>query len=436
MDLYSRFCRQIAELGSRGELLVAFSGGLDSTVLLALTARLAREQGRSVRAVHIHHGLQAVADSWPAHCTRVAASLGVVCQTLGVQVTLGPRVSLEAAAREARYRALAGAMRPGELLLTGHHQDDQTETLLLALKRGAGVEGLAAMPHIKPFGPGWQLRPLLGWSRRQLERFACIERLSWVTDPSNADSRFDRNFLRNEVLPGLVARWPAFNQTVARSAELCAEQAELAAELAEQDLPGLVQDHRALSIPGLQELSPARRHNALRHWLQAQGVYCSRLQLHTLWQEVALARDDASPLLALGERQVRRYRQRLYVVAGAAVPRPCAGLAADSWLELGVGRLRLAFRTGDVGLDPALDLGRLHIAFGAQGGRAHPLGRAGSRPLKKLWQEYRIPPWQRERVPLLFDGERLVAAVGVFICRDFASRPGEPSWQLEWRPND
>ncbi|WP_232818152.1 tRNA lysidine(34) synthetase TilS [Zobellella maritima] len=414
---------------------MAFSGGLDSTVLLTLAARLAREQGRSVRAVHIHHGLQAVADGWPAHCVRVAASLGIKCQTLQVQVNLGPRISLEAAARDARYQALAGVMQTGDVLLTGHHLDDQTETLLLALKRGAGMEGLAAMPDIKPLGPGRQWRPLLDLSRLQLEQFAHQEGLSWITDPSNTDSRFDRNFLRNEVLPAILARWPAFNRTVARSAELCAEQAELAAELAEQDLTGMVGDHQSLSIAGLQELSAARRHNALRHWLQAQGVYCSRLQLHTVWQEVALARDDATPLLVLGERQIRRYRQRLYVLCGEAVPRPCAGLAADTWLELGVGRLRLQYRSAEPGLSPALDPGQLHIAFGTQGVRAHPLGRAGSRPLKKLWQEYRVPPWQRDRVPLLFDGERLVAAVGVFICRDFASQPGGPSWQLEWQSN-
>ncbi|MBM7454944.1 tRNA(Ile)-lysidine synthase [Oceanisphaera litoralis] len=433
MDLYTEFCRHTADLTPDTGLLVAFSGGLDSTVLLALAARLAREQGRAVRAVHIAHGLQAAAEPWPAHCARVAESLGVACETIRVQVELGPRVSLEAAARKARYHALAGAMQPGEILLTGHHLDDQAETLLLALKRGAGVAGLAAMPMRKPFDPGEQWRPLLACSRQQLDTFAREQSLSWVEDPSNADDDFDRNFLRNRILPPLLQQWPSFNRTLARSAELCAEQMELAAELAETDLPGLLNPAGGVSITGLQTLSRARRHNVLRHWLELEAIHSSRRQLQAIWQELALARADAEPEVRLGTRCIRRYQGFLYLPSNGVTPRPLANLGAGEWQHCGVGQLRLGPVTQGADLVADLAPEQLHIAFQVPGLRARPAGRSGSRPLKKLWQEYGIPPWQRPQIPLLMQGTELVAAIGLFVCKDYTPEPDQPGWRLEWK---
>ncbi|OIN07746.1 tRNA lysidine(34) synthetase TilS [Oceanisphaera psychrotolerans] len=434
MDLYADFCRHTAGVRPGQSLLVAFSGGLDSTVLLALAARLARERGLTIRAVHIAHGLQPAAESWPAHCARVAATLGIHCQTIGVQVALGSRISLEAAAREARYRALAEAMAQGEILLTGHHLDDQAETLLLALKRGAGVAGLAAMPMHKKFGPGQQWRPLLTCSRKVLETFGREQGLSWVEDPSNAADDFDRNFLRNRILPPLLAQWPSFNRTAARSAELCAEQMELALELAEQDLPDLLNPAGGLSVTGLQALSRARRHNVLRHWLQQHQIHCSRSQLQAIWQELALARMDAEPEVRLGQRSIRRYQGFLYLPREGARPRPLDSLKAGKWLHCGVGQLRLSPVTRGADLITELDPGELQLAFGVAGLRAQPAGRAGSRPLKKLWQEYGIPPWQRPHIPLLMQGTKLVAVPGLFVTRDHTPEPDQPGWQLEWLP--
>ncbi|MBR9857180.1 MAG: tRNA lysidine(34) synthetase TilS [Gammaproteobacteria bacterium] len=433
MDLYAEFCRHTDALTPKQPLLVAFSGGLDSTVLLALAARQAREQSRVVRALHIAHGLQTAAEDWPAHCARVAASFGIPCQTARVLVELGPRISLEAAAREARYAALAEAMQPGEILLTGHHLDDQAETLLLALKRGAGVAGLSAMPVHKPFGPGEQWRPLLACSRQQLEAFAREQGLQWVEDPSNADDDFDRNFLRNRILPPLLQQWPAFNRTLARSAELCAEQVELAVELAEADLPGLLNSAGALSVSGLQALRRARRHNVLRHWLQRHQIHCSRSQLQAIWQELALARPDADPEVRLGERRIRRYQGSLYLPNEQAQPRSLASLSAGEWLHCGVGRLRLSPVTDGGDLIAELKPEQLHIAFQVPGLRARPAGRVGSRPLKKLWQEYGIPPWQRPRIPLLMQGTELVSALGLFVCQAYTPEPGQPGWQLVWQ---
>ncbi|MFD1009044.1 tRNA lysidine(34) synthetase TilS [Oceanisphaera ostreae] len=433
MDIYPVFCRNMSELPPKASLVVGFSGGLDSTVLLALAARLAKDGGIAVRALHIAHGLQSAATAWPAHCIQVAERLGIACQTIRVQVKLGPRVSVEAAARDARYLALADAMQPNEILLTGHHQDDQAETLLLALKRGAGIAGLAAMPKQKPFGPGQQWRPLLSCSRLSLEAYAQEQNLSWVEDPSNSDNAFDRNFLRNCVLPRLLAQWPSFNETLSRSTELCAEQMSLAQEVAEQDLPALLNTAGGLVINGLQALSSARRANVLRHWLQLHHVHPSRSQLQAIWQEVAQARIDANPEVRLGESKICRYQGALYVPMPMAEPQPLASLMADQWQSCGVGQLKLSAVSQGADLNAELDPGHMRIEFQIPGLRAQPVGRVGSRPLKKLWQEYGVPPWQRAHIPLLMQGDALVAALGLFVCQEYSTSPAEAGWRMEWK---
>ena len=423
-------------------LLVAFSGGLDSTVLLALAARFAKERGMAIKAVHIAHGLQTVAEAWPAHCAEVAQAIGVDCHTIAVKVALGPRVSLEAAAREARYQALSGAMQANDILLTGHHLDDQAETLLLALKRGAGVAGLAAMPARKAFGPDLQTtqqrRPLLSCSRQALEAFAKNHGLRWVEDPSNGDDHFDRNFLRNQILPKLLAQWPSFNETAARSAELCAEQRQLAVELAQLDLPRLQNKHGGVSIAGLTALSQPRRHNVLRHWLQLNQLHPSRAQLQAIWQEVALARADATPEVRLGELRICRYQGALYVPASAGQPRVLSHIVAEQWLDAGVGQLRVSWVEQGADLVAPLDLSQLQLQFNINGLRSQPQGRAGSRPLKKLWQEYAIAPWLRAQMPLLLlgqerQGEELIAVPGLFVSQAYVPEPHQAGWRLEWK---
>jgi tRNA(Ile)-lysidine synthase len=170
---------------------VAFSGGLDSTVLLHMLVWLAhRHELPVIRAIHVHHGLQAAGDHWPAHCQAVCDGLGIPLQVVRVKVL--PGASMERAAREARYEALSGCLSEGDLLLTGQHRDDQAETVLFRLLRGAGVRGLAAMPVERPLGLGRLLRPLLGVSRAELEAYARRNALRWVEDPSNQDHDYSR----------------------------------------------------------------------------------------------------------------------------------------------------------------------------------------------------------------------------------------------------
>jgi len=431
VDLDCRLRQALAHALCPGPLLLGYSGGLDSHVLLVLlTEFVAEYPGFSLKAVHVHHGLNARADDWAIHCQQICTALGVACEVARVAVTAGPRESLEAKAREARYAALAARLPAGGGLLTAHHQDDQLETLLLALKRGAGPRGLAAMAGRQPFAAGELVRPLLPFSRAELQAWADTRDLRWIEDDSNQDERFDRNFLRQRVLPLLLDRWPSLGTTASRSAELCGEQEALLAEIAAEDLARAQLPDGSLCLATLATFSVARRHQLLRHWLRGlTGQVPSRQQLLRLWPEVIQAQADAQPELHWAAGSLRRYQGRLYQVP------PLAPLPAGNWpltleqplmLPAGLGSVTLHKVSSGAQLRAPGEGEPVTVRFGSHGGlRVQPLGRAGSRPLKKLWQEYCVPPWQRSRWPLLFFGEQLVAAVGLFVVREYAADAGE-----------
>ncbi|MFS7185839.1 tRNA lysidine(34) synthetase TilS [Serratia proteamaculans] len=422
------------QLGAHRHLLVAFSGGLDSSVLLHLLVGLRQQlPDLQLRAVHVHHGLSAFADQWVAHCRQQCAAwqLPLVVQHVQVDSQHG---GIEAAARAARYSAFASTLAAGETLLTAQHLDDQCETFLLALKRGSGPAGLSAMAAQTALGENSLLRPLLGHSRQQLEAYAQQHQLSWIDDESNQDSRFDRNFLRLQILPLLNQRWPHFAAATARSASLCAEQEQLLDELLAEQLHLLLDEDRTLAIDGLLTCSPARRFALLRRWIAVFGVTMpSREQLQRLWDEVALSRADAEPQLQLGQYQIRRFRRRLFLL-------PLMADLHDIWLSWSLngpltlpdGLGELVSGEGDICLCAPQPQQKVSIRFTAQG-KHRILGRTHSRPIKKLWQELGIPPWQRERIPLIYYDDQLIAALGVFVSEAGQVPEGQHPWRLHWR---
>ncbi|HEC28290.1 MAG TPA: tRNA lysidine(34) synthetase TilS [Gammaproteobacteria bacterium] len=417
---------------------VAYSGGLDSTVLLTAMARL-RDTGAnwSLSAVHVHHGLQPEADAWPGHCTRLCSELDTPLEMLAVDASPGQGESPEAAARNARYQALATLMNEDEALLTGHHLDDQAETLLLQLMRGSGLPGLAAMPAESPFSSGLLIRPLLGFSRDELKQYAVDKKLEWVEDSSNEDVRFDRNFIRQRILPELRSRWPSVVQTVSRSAGHMAEAASLLDELAESDLQCILDRQGCfIDINGLRRLSEARQRNLMRHWLRITGLSVpSQKQLHHILHDVLNSRPDATPCVRWSGVEIRRYRDRLYAIpsplqhhASSQIPWDLSGPLSIR----GVGFIRPSLVEGQ-GLPVSLQgMPGLEIRFRQGGESIQPVRRKHKHDLKKLFQEAGIPCWVRDRTPMLYQYEKVVAVAGLCVCEPFQVGKGEQGLMLEW----
>jgi len=415
---------------------VALSGGLDSIVLLAALARL-RDAGSlslPLRAVHVDHGLHADSATWSAACHAFTASAAVPFLSVNVAAQARDGESPEAAARAARYAALKAQLAAGEVLLTAHHADDQLETILLQWLRGGGLKSVAGMRRLVRCGPGWHARPLLGLSRHELQSWAEAQRLRWQEDPSNGDPRFDRNYLRLEVLPTLRARWPAAARTAGRVAQFAEEALELERSVAEADLGG-VAEGAALSLPRLHALPPARQRAALRAWLKALDLPLpSARTMAALLHDMTAAAADRIPVVDWPGAVVRRYRDRLY-----AEPARVTKFAQGAWRTadsrvwpLGAGAsLELVSERGR-GLSRERLPTELQVVARMDGAGFRAQGGAHRRPLRKWFQDRGVLPWRREALPLLCVADQIVAIADLSCAAEFAARPEEPSWCVRW----
>lgn len=418
---------------------VAYSGGLDSSALLHALARGRDRLPGELRAVHVDHGLHADAGRWAAHCEGVCAGLGVPFELRVVSAAGGAGESPEAAARDARYGALAAVLGRGDALLTGHNQDDQAETVLLHLLHGSGPEGLAGMPARRPLGRGWLLRPLLAWQRVALEAFARAAALDWIDDPSNRQDRFERNFLRNAVMPLLRRRWPAVSSVIARAAGHQADASRCLDALAGADLrrargetPG------TLSVSALGALPEPRRRAVVRAWLRGLGLPSpAAAHLDRVLRDAVDARPDATPRVAWPGAEVRRHRDTLM----ARVPAP-AGAPVSGWrwslgeaLSLPGGVLDAQPGTGRGVSADRLGSGEVTVRLRRGGERCRLPGRGHRQALKKLLQAARVPTWARESLPLVYVDGELAAVADLWVCDPFAAKPGEAGWVIRWRPD-
>ncbi|MGG7646547.1 tRNA lysidine(34) synthetase TilS [Pseudomonas sp. ES4] len=408
---------------------IAFSGGLDSTVLLHLLVHLAKTESLpTLSAIHVHHGLQAAADAWPDHCQSVCDALGVPLQVVRVQVQ--PGASIERAARDARYAAFIEATQANEVLMTAQHRDDQAETLLFRLLRGAGVRGLSGMPSERPLGRGHLLRPLLNITRAELEAYATEHQLSWIEDPSNQDHQFSRNYLRHQVFPVLTARWPQAVATMARSAAHLSEAQGLLDELAQIDLAhaSTASDFDWLGLPSLElalleKLSDARQRNALSHWLKPLTTLPDS-DHWSGWENVRDATGDARPLWRLAAGELHRAGGRLWWLSGGWLRTPPSPV---SWAEPSVSLVLPD--NGVLTLTGQIPDGLLHIRY-REGGEVMNLPGRGHRDLKRLLNESGVPGFVRGRLPLLYRGEQLLAVANLRGLDGNA----KDRWNLHWQP--
>lgn len=407
-------------------ICIGLSGGMDSVVLLHLLRQLASCNGWRLSALHIHHGISPNAESWADFCRELCALHAISLRIERVDIAPLRQHGIEAAARQLRHAAFA--RQDCDYMALAHHADDQAETLLLQLLRGAGVKGAAAMPLLKPSSTGAPaiLRPLLDVARAELLAYAQQHELAWIEDESNADASYPRNFLRHQVLPLLAQQFPAYRQTLARSAGHFAEASELLDQLAAQD-----GGEGELAVSRLQALSLPRASNLLRHVLQHSGAPMPQTaQLDDMLRQLCGARSDAAVCVEFGDGwQVRRYRDRVYVLRAPAAFDPARvlrwrGETELEWPALGC---RIAFRQV-IGAGISLEKLQhapvtLRLRNGGESLRPH--ANAATRSLKNLLQEHAIPPWQRERLPLLYCGETLASVIGIAISADFRAENGE-----------
>ena len=402
----------LARLARYPALLVGFSGGLDSMVLLHVLAQQPELAGK-LRAVHIHHGLSKQADAWLEHCRAFCASVSV--PFISRQVEFDRQSNIEEHARKARYAVFMELLDKNGGLVLAHHADDQAETVLLQLFRGAGVDGLAAMPEVKPFGPGDLVRPFLTHTRARLEAYASMQQLSFVEDESNQDISFARNYLRHQVMPLLRSRWPGVVGNLGRSARHCQQ-----AKLNLQALAGLDCDNLAsttLNLSSLNTLDKARITNVLRVWLESNRVRLPPADtFNRLIAEVIFARPDGVPCVEWDGIAVRRFQNKLYLTENSDLQ---DGLQLE-WSEfprgLQWGNERLQALPAEKGL------------YVPQGSKVSVRSRKGgerfywhgqTRVLKKLLQEWQVPPWLRDRLPLIYIDDELVAVAGYAVSDHF-----------------
>lgn len=410
---------------------LALSGGLDSTVLLhALCDRLGPDQ---VRAIHINHGLHDQADAWAEQCQALCDRLGCELTIRRAKVDVQGQ-GLEAAARAERYRLFDAELAGAGTLWLAHHLDDQLETFVLRLLRGSGLTGLAAMAPLRAQADYQLVRPWLELPRAALQAYADQHALTWIEDPSNADVQFDRNFLRQRVLPLIEQRWPSYRQTLNRSLQHVQQaRSQLTVDL-DVELEHRLAADGALKAVAFDDWSDADILALLHHWLaKQQAPLPSSVVLQRLLNEVVRARADAQPQVDFGGGSVRRFKTALYWL-----PDPIEPAAAPEFVEgeqhwPGVGRLRVS-RSNQGGGRLRITDQPLRWALRQGGESLWPAGRSQRRDLKRLLQEYRLSPWLRDRLPLLFCGDELVALAGYAVANDWQAEDGEAGWVLHWQP--
>lgn len=413
----------VAQNPSVARYCVAYSGGRDSHVLLhAAYSLLGEVPSIELRAVHVDHAIHEESASWAAHCVKTATRLGVDLEVRRVRVENNGE-GLEAAARAARYATFAELLQPDEHLLLAQHAADQAETFLLQALRGSGPDGLASMPRKRTFAGGIMARPLILCMPDALNTYAADLALDWIEDPSNEDLGFDRNFLRREIMPLIESRWPSAARTLGRSAMRSAAASQTLLGVADEDLEGVrLRGSSELSVSELRSLPRERAYNVLRLWVRQSNQQLPRLQdLSRVMDELVLARHDASGLVSVRDYEFRRHADRLYLLAPSVEaeafdiewPAPHDDIDLPG---IGVVLSRAACESQGI----RLPTDKTVSVRSRRGGELIKLGEpAFHKAVKKLLQETAVPPWQRDRVPLLYVEERLIAVWNIAVATDF-----------------
>lgn len=420
---------------------IAYSGGLDSHVLLHVLAAIKTELKLELIAVYINHGISPCADQWQEHCRHICENYGMEFRSYSVEISQKTDQGIEALAREKRYEIFGDLMKTDDLLLTAHHLNDQVETMLLQLLRGSGPDGLVGMPQSRKFSAGYLLRPLLAYAKEYIHEYAFKESLYWVEDESNESNDYDRNFLRNKILPELFTHWPGALKTIQRAIAHQVDAKELIHEIATADLLSVCEnDFAKINLQKFDALSCIRKKYVLRAWIKKNKLKIPNVHvIDRIIQEVILAHTDRNPGIEWHGAEIRRYREYLYIMP--ALPAHDVQVRTpwnmQQTLQLTSGILSatsIIAGIADSGIrKDMLPEGNVEVRYRQGGEKIRLPNREHTHDLKKLFQETGVLPWLRERIPLIYYEDILIAVGDLWIEHKYAATASEPAWQIKWQ---
>jgi len=412
------------------EYLLAFSGGLDSSVLLHALAKYQRKSGLKISAIHVNHQLQDEASDWAKFCKQQCNILGLVCNIDIVTLEKNTGDSVEALARQARYAVFAKYIKPTTCLLTAHHSDDQCETFLLQLFRGAGPKGLSAMALQKNFKQGQHARPLLSLSREQLEAYAQENAVEYIQDPSNLINSFDRNFLRNDIIPQIKARYPNVQNRVGRSVEHIANEHFVLDDLLSEKLQALLIEN-TLNLTKWHSLTGNIQALLIRKWISDSSMQLPSTKiLNDVLLQLKYAHGESKTKITWADVEIRVYSQRAFLlpkISDDTYKNQEGSVIKDSEeYHLPANSGSLVFKSN------SNDQVQLTLQFRRGGEKLRLPKHKHHISLKQLCQKNRVLPWMRSRIPLLFDGEELVAIADLWLNADWLDKQEFPNFSVNW----
>lgn len=415
---------------------VAYSGGLDSHVLLHTLAEIQDELQLELIAVHINHQTSPHANTWQQHCHSTCTNYGIKLLTFTIDISEKNDQGAEALAREKRYAIFHDLLETNDLLMTAHHSNDQIETILLQLIRGCGPDGLVGMPYSRALGKGHLIRPLLNYERAKIHQYGLQESLHWVEDESNQSKQYDRNFLRHDILPNLLKRWPSLPQTIQRSATHQVAAKLLLDETSNNDLK-TVSDKTLtkINITKFLHLPIIRKTHVLRAWIKHNGFRTPSTQLiEKIDKEVIHAGNDRMPCLKWRGAEVRRYHKFLYIIQPLTTHNIKQSTTWDiaQPLQLGISYLKATANKGNGIKQSMLPSGTVLVKFRQGGEKIQLSDQTHPKRLKKLFNERKILPWLRDRLPLIFYRDELIAVADLWVAKKYSALPSELAWEIHW----
>ncbi len=425
-------------------IAVAYSGGLDSSVLLHSLSGIPEYKER-VYAIHVNHGLSPNSKSWIKHCEKFCNDLGI--NLISLKIDLKSSKNSENLLRQARYKALISCLKKGDVLCTAHHQDDHIETVLFRILRGTGIKGLGGIEKYSQMKGTNLIRPLISYSRKDLLDYANKFKVNWIEDESNEDVSISRNFIRKKVIPGLKNdNWPEYKNSISYLSVKAKEANEILDEIGHLDLKVCASESLdRISIHKIKELSHARALNVLFTWLVMNThLGISNKITDQVYKSIVLASENSNPVVTFGKKgevgsfQIRRFNNFLHHLPLARVEslsnKKVWKWNTDNPLELPTGILSKQVSLGK-GISSHLTEPGISIKGRVGGERCKPEGRSKSQKLKKLFQEYKVPPWVRDRIPLVYVGDQLAAVSDLWVCEEFVAKKDERGIVLSWSDN-